>query len=115
MTPRPSMKRGPQSRNQVSTKLGEDQSIVKHFDVLKDLLRGFRPRAVLAMINQFSLEGAEEAFDAGVVPAIPTAGHAPRDARGGELLLVCGRGILTASIGMMEESGLRRAAVEGHL
>jgi hypothetical protein len=46
--------------------------IIEHFKVLKDLLPGFLPRPVLAMMNEFPFQGAKEALDAGIVPTVPS-------------------------------------------
>ena len=72
--------------------------IIKHFKVFKDLLLGFLPCPVLAMMNQFPFQRAEEALNAGVVPTVSSTRHAPGHARGPQVLLVgCGC-ILTAAI-----------------
>jgi hypothetical protein len=54
-------------------------SIVEHFDVLEDVLFRFVAREVVAMVDKLALERAEEAFGAGVVPAVAPARHADRD------------------------------------
>lgn len=58
--------------------------IIKHFEIFKDLLLGLVSCEVLSMMNEFPFQGAKEALDAGVVPAIAFAAHASRDTvRGG--------------------------------
>ncbi len=52
------------------------RSIIKHFDVLKDILLGFVAGGVVPMIDQLTLERPEETLDAGIVPAVPLAAHA---------------------------------------
>ena len=60
--------------------------IVEHFDVLKDILCRLVPCAVLAMINELSLQSAEETLDAGIVPTVPLSRHAAGYAVRGEQL-----------------------------
>jgi len=89
--------------------------MVKDCDVLKDVLHRLRPCPILAMMNEFPLQGAQEAFDTGVVPAIPSTRHTPRDAGSPSLLLVDRGRILTPAIGRVQETGLRLAPMERHL
>ena len=77
--------------------------IIEHFDILEDVLRRFGPRAVVPMVHKLTLERPEEAFDAGVVPAIALSAHAWRDAVSGEQLLVARSEILAAAIGVVQQ------------
>jgi hypothetical protein len=45
--------------------------ILKDFDVFEDFLLRLRPRLESAVMNQLGLEGMEEAFCWGVIPAVP--------------------------------------------
>ena len=49
--------------------------VVEHFNVFADLSHRFLTSAVFPMINQLSLEGAEEAFHRGVVITVSLAAH----------------------------------------
>lgn len=89
--------------------------VIKHFEVFKDLLLRLLPRPVLAMMNEFPFHGAKEALDAGVVPAIPLPRHADGDSRRRKRLLVGEGCLLTAAIGMVEETGFRSASLQRHL
>ena len=85
------------------------QPIVEHLDVLEDVLFRVFARAVLLMVDQLALERAEETFDVGVVPAVPSARHAHHDAVGGGQLLVRRGGILDAPIRVVHKTGLGSA------
>jgi len=88
--------------------------IIKHFEVFKDLLPGFLPCAVLAMMNEFPFQRAEETLHAGIIPAVASARHASDDSRRGQALLV-GRGcILTALVGMVEQPPFRMTPMKRH-
>ena len=50
--------------------------VIKHFDVLEDLLLGLLPGLKTAMMDQLRFEGMEEALGRGVVPAVAFATHA---------------------------------------
>ena len=54
--------------------------IVEHLDVFEDILLGFVSCGIVPMVHEFTFERPEEAFDAGVVPAVAFAAHAGRDA-----------------------------------
>ena len=89
--------------------------IIKHFEIFEDLLRGLFPGLILAMMNAFPLQGAQEALDAGVVLAIPSTRPTPRDTSSLQMLLVGCRRIRTPTIGMGQEAGLRLAPMVCHL
>ncbi len=50
--------------------------IIEHLNVFEDILSRFVSGGVVPMIYQLTLEGPEEAFDTGIVPAIAFATHA---------------------------------------
>ena len=52
------------------------QPILEHFDVLEDVPFRFVPSGVVPMVHELTREGPEEAFDTGVVPAVPSPRHA---------------------------------------
>ena len=60
------------------------QPIVEHLDVLEDILFGVVPRSILAMVDELTLERAEEAFGTGVVSAMAPARQADRNAVAGK-------------------------------
>src|SRR5688500_729493 len=47
-------------------------SIVEHFDPFKNILPGLFPSNVAPMIHELSFQRMKEAFDHGIVPAVPT-------------------------------------------
>jgi len=71
--------------------------VVEHFNVFADLGHCFLASAVFAVMNQFGLEGAEEAFHRGVVIAVPLATHGWHHTELFEQLLVALRAILAAT------------------
>ena len=54
-------------------------AIIEPFNERKDLPARVVPRVMRLMMNEFILEGAEEAFRHGIIVAIPFAAHARRD------------------------------------
>lgn len=69
--------------------------ILKYFNLFNDLLRGLFPCVIVRMMNEFTFQGTKEAFDAGVVPAIPCATHAGNGTVLVKDTLVARGGILT--------------------
>ena len=61
------------------------------------------PCAVLAMIDEFTLECDEEALHSGIVPGVAGAAHARGDAVRVQQTLVARGGILTAAIRVAQE------------
>ena len=90
------------------------QSIIGHFNVHNDVLCRLFPCAVLTMIDEFALQCAEEALDAGIVPTVACAAHAGGDAVFTQQTLIAARGILTAPIRVVRESGRGIAVPERH-
>ena len=74
------------------------QPILEHFDVLKDVPRRLISCAVLTMIEELALQGAEETLDTGMVPTVSPSRHAADHAVQGEQRLVRGGGILAPPI-----------------
>jgi hypothetical protein len=56
--------------------------IVKHFDVVKDLSPSFLSGVKMLSMNQFHLEGVEEAFRLGIILTIPLPAHTALNAGG---------------------------------
>ena len=56
--------------------------IVKHFDVVQDLPPSFLSGVVMPSMNQFHLEGVEEAFRLGIILTIPLPAHTALNAGG---------------------------------
>ena len=50
--------------------------VIKHFDVLEDLLPGLFPGLETAVMDQLRFEGVEKALSRSVVPAVALATHA---------------------------------------
>ena len=65
--------------------------IVEHFDVFEDVLRGFISGGIVPMVHELPLERPEEAFDAGIVPAVAFTAHAGTEAIGCKDALVARR------------------------
>ena len=81
------------------------QPIIKHFNVLEDVLGRLVPCAVLARVDEFALQCSEEALDAGIVPTVPPSRHAAGHAMRGQQLLGRRGGILAAAIRVVQEPG----------
>ena len=62
------------------------QPIIERFGVRSDILCCLFPCAVLALMDEFSLQYAEETLDASVVQTVAVVAHAAGDATGGECL-----------------------------
>jgi len=90
------------------------QSIIEHFNVLKDVLYRLVPCTVPAMIDEFALQCAEEAFDTGIVPIVSLSRHAAGRAVRGEQLLIRRGGILAAPIRVVQQPRLGGAIVDRH-
>ena len=56
--------------------------IVKHFDVVKDFSPSFLSGVKMPSMNQFHLEGVEEAFRLGIILTIPLPAHTALNALG---------------------------------
>src|SRR5882757_3422089 len=71
--------------------------VVKAIDVLADRVGG---RRFIGPVGRIELlfQRAEEAFDNGIIPAIPTTTHARHEAMRGEHALILPAGVLDAAI-----------------
>jgi len=90
-------------------------SIVEAFDVGKDITRGLCSGCILPVMNELGLERVEEALHRGIVVAVGLAAHRGPEAGGLHHLAVVRRGILNASIGMVDQAGARPLRRDGHL
>src|SRR5215469_13297410 len=89
-------------------------SIVKHFQILKDRAPSLLPGLIGLTIHTFGLQGAIETLHQGVVVAIGFVAHAHHNAKVGQKGAIVLRGILTATIRVMQESRLRMTTRKGH-
>ena len=90
------------------------QPIIEHFHVLKDVLSRLVPCAVLALIDELSLQCAEETLDTGIVPTVSPSRHAAGHAVVGEPLLLCRGGILAAPIRVVQQPRFGGAMADRH-
>src|SRR6267142_580487 len=79
--------------------------IVEALDVLEDSELRLCVCLEDAAADELGLEGAEEAFRAGVVPAVGPPAHAADKTVLAKQLTVLGAGVLRASVGMVDEPG----------
>ena len=77
--------------------------IIEHLDVFKDILPRLFTGRIAPMVHQLALEGPEEAFDTGVVPAVALATHTGDEAVLVKYPLIARGGILTAAIRVVQE------------
>jgi hypothetical protein len=89
-------------------------SIIEHFEPLKDLLLRFCPCCLSSLKHELRFERMEEAFHDRIVPAIRAATHAHRDAMAGQELTVPESGILRAAIRVVQQSRRGLSPSERH-
>jgi hypothetical protein len=89
-------------------------SIIEHFDPFKNILPGLFPSAVAPMLHELGFQRMNEAFDHGIVPAVPPPTHARRQAVTGQHLAVQGGGVLCAAVRMMPHAARRSSVFQGH-
>ena len=82
-------------------------SIIEHFDPFKNILSGLFSCEVAPMKHELGFQRMKEAFDHGIVPAVPAATHARRQAVTGQQLAVQGRGVLGPAVRMMQHAARR--------
>lgn len=75
--------------------------VVKNLNVVKDLSPGLLRRMVVPAMNQFYLEGVEEALGRGVIPTIPLPAHTAMATRDFQQCLKCVASLLDPLIRMM--------------
>lgn len=82
---------------------------VSAFDVLKDRCAGFVADWVTS-VNALGLESSKKALHHGIVVAVATAAHADLNAFARKQFLVVAARVLTALVGVVEQSCFRTAA-----
>ena len=95
------------SRTQVTEGRVQPLAIVKALDVFEDFTPGLSSGVPLSLVDQFELEGREEALRDCVVPAVACAAHAAADSVACQQLLIFRAGVLAPAIRVMQQS-LRR-------
>ena len=88
--------------------------IVKAFEVVEHVGAGRIPSGVVLPVRAFRLERGEEAFHHGVVPDVPGAAHAARDAELTQQALEGFTGVLATAIGVMQQRLDGAAPPDGH-
>src|SRR5689334_7590892 len=88
--------------------------VVENLQVLEEIRASFGARRPGALRDELDLQGREEAFGHGVVPAVTAAAHAARDPVRCEAALVLRARILTPAIRMVEQAAGGLAARESH-
>src|SRR5207248_9228276 len=86
------------------------RSIIKAFDVSKDITSGFLTCCIMLVMDEFGFERVEEALHRSVVIAIGPAAHRSPKAGGLHHLAILRRGVLNATI-WNGESSRHQAAV----
>jgi hypothetical protein len=89
-------------------------AIIEPFNERKDLPARVIPRVIRLMMNEFILEGAEEAFRHGMIVAIPFAAHARRDPECRQLTLIREAGVLCPLIRVVNQPRLDAPLTHGH-
>jgi len=89
-------------------------AIVPDLQPLEDRLAGGGTRRPDPGVDQFGLQGGEETLGHGVIEALACPAHRAGDAARGEGYLVGSGGILTAPIGVVDESRAGATGMDGH-
>src|SRR5665213_3230681 len=92
----------------------EPCSVVEALDEGEDIAPGLGASLVVAVMNELSLQGMEEALHRGIVVAIGPAAHRCGDAGTRKSVAIGMRSILNATIGVVDQSGLRPLLLNGH-
>jgi hypothetical protein len=92
----------------------QSPSIVKYFDIVKDLDPSLLTREIVPAMNEFHFQRVEEAFCYRVVPAIPSSTHTALDPRSFQDGLKRLPGVLDALIGMMAQPSPRSTVCGRH-
>ena len=88
---------------EVSERLMQALWIVKGFDVTEHAEAGFFEIVEVFLVGPLVFEGPEEAFHDGVIVAAAGAAHGAVDAKRAQRLLIGIAGVLTATIGVVQE------------
>ena len=93
----------------------ESGAVIEGFDVVEDGSASLGEGSEAMVIDQFVFEAAKEAFDKGIVVAVPLSTHRSGQAMLAEQLSVSGAGELGSAIGM--DNNLLRvvALVDSHV
>src|SRR6266478_7653432 len=86
--------------------------VIEALDVVEDGEPRLRASPEAVVIQPFGFEGVEEALDDGVVEAIAGSAHAANHPVAIEHVLVVGARVLSAAVGVMQETGGRTPAVD---
>lgn len=89
-------------------------TVIKNFNVLKDITFCLCPCLILNLIDPLPFEGGKETFRHRVIVAIAWPTHATGDPVVPEKVLEIITGILAAAIGVMNEAGRRRTSPQSH-
>ena len=90
-------------------------AIIEDLNVFKYIQSGFISGGVGLVEYQFGFEGTKEAFRQSIVIAIAFAAHTTKHFVFGQQGLIVVAGILTATVGMMEQSWQGLSGGNGHL
>src|SRR5713101_154865 len=89
-------------------------SIREYFDPFEHVLPGFFACLITLLMHVFRLQRMTEAFNHGIVPAVPAPTHARRQAVTGQQLAVPGGGVLGPTVRMMHHAARRSSVFHGH-
>ena len=89
-------------------------AVVKHLDVLDDVLSGARSAGIPHPKNLLNLEAAEETLRHSIVPAIAFSAHTGQHAMFLEYFLEIMTAILTASVRVKDETTRRFSPPNRH-
>ena len=89
-------------------------AIIKDFHVVQEVRRGFRTGPIPPSMDAFPFERGKETFGHRIIVTIPSSTHAAGDPVGLQKRLEFMAGILTAAIGVMNETRGRCALSQCH-
>ena len=90
-------------------------AIVENFNVLKNISSGFSSCPIVLTMDSLSFKQGKKTFHHGIIVAIPNSTHAAHDPLVLEDLLKFGAGILTSSIGVMNQARNWGSLPQGHI
>ena len=78
-------------------------SVVFGFDVLEDIAPGLVSVVIGGLVNELGLQGGEETFDDGIVPAITSTAHGALNPMACQELLIVSAGVLDPLIRVVQK------------